>query len=152
MGFYLIQYEMQSSTGTQNLKNQDTILNVTSGVLHFIGDSLVPETIDKNCLEGTNVLQQVDKKFIPIVANTTLAIIDQVYSGLCIVHHGLSWFLMNFLIMHLLKRLFLLGIVWLDSLANLNLGINFCINSITFVGRIRKSYILITMYHSVIHI
>lgn len=68
---------MQSSTGTENLKNQDTILNVTSGILHFVGDSLVPDTIDKNCLEGAKVLQQVDKKFIPIVAGTTLAIIDQ---------------------------------------------------------------------------
>ncbi|XP_049357397.1 uncharacterized protein LOC125822070 [Solanum verrucosum] len=77
MDFYLSQYEMQSGTGTENLKNQDTILSVTSGVLHFIGDSLVPDTIDKNFLKGAKVLQQVDKKFIPIVASTTPAIIDQ---------------------------------------------------------------------------
>ncbi|KAK4347571.1 hypothetical protein RND71_033910 [Anisodus tanguticus] len=44
--------ETTSSTGTEDLKNQDTILNVTSGILHFVGDSLVPDTIDKNCLEG----------------------------------------------------------------------------------------------------
>ncbi|XP_060192073.1 DNA mismatch repair protein MLH3 isoform X2 [Lycium barbarum] len=69
--------ETTSSTGTEDLKNEDTILNVTSGILHFIGDSLVPDTIDKNCLEGAKVLQQVDKKFIPIVAGTTLAMIDQ---------------------------------------------------------------------------
>ncbi|KAG5624644.1 hypothetical protein H5410_009862 [Solanum commersonii] len=56
--FNLLQYEMQSSTGTDNLKNQDTILNVTSGVLYFVGDSLVPDTIDKNCVEGAKVLQQ----------------------------------------------------------------------------------------------
>lgn len=93
---------MQKSTGTENLKNQDTILNVTSGILHMVGDSLIPDTIDKNCLEGAKVLQQVDKKFIPIVAGTTLAIIDQVYSGLCTVHYGNSWFLMSFLVMHLL--------------------------------------------------
>ncbi|MCD7446477.1 hypothetical protein HAX54_007791 [Datura stramonium] len=68
---------MQSSTGTENLKNQDTILNVASGILHFVGDLLVPDTIDKSCLEGAKVLQQDDKKFIPIVASTTLAIIDQ---------------------------------------------------------------------------
>ncbi|XP_016560367.1 DNA mismatch repair protein MLH3 isoform X1 [Capsicum annuum] len=72
-----VTYEMQKSTGTENLKNQDTILNVTSGILHMVGDSLIPDTIDKNCLEGAKVLQQVDKKFIPIVAGTTLAIIDQ---------------------------------------------------------------------------
>ncbi|KAK4740266.1 hypothetical protein R3W88_003963 [Solanum pinnatisectum] len=30
-----------------NLNNQYTILSVTSGVLHFVGDSLVPDTIDK---------------------------------------------------------------------------------------------------------
>ncbi|KAG5623925.1 hypothetical protein H5410_009143, partial [Solanum commersonii] len=77
MDFYLSQYEMQSGTGTENLKNQDTILSVTSGVLHFIGESLVPDTIDKNFLKGAKVLQQVDKKFIPIVASTTPAIIDQ---------------------------------------------------------------------------
>ncbi|KAJ8567718.1 hypothetical protein K7X08_019926 [Anisodus acutangulus] len=69
--------EITSGTGTEDLKNQDTILNVTSGILHFVGDSLVPDTIDKNCLEGAKVLQQVDKKFIPIVAGTTLALIDQ---------------------------------------------------------------------------
>ncbi|KAH0783756.1 hypothetical protein KY290_003354 [Solanum tuberosum] len=56
--------EITSGTGTYNLKNQDTILNVTSGVLYFVGDLLVPNTIDKNCVEGAKVLQQVDKKFI----------------------------------------------------------------------------------------
>ena len=46
---------MQSGSGTENPKNLDTILNVTSGVLHFVGDSLVTDTIDKNCLEGVKV-------------------------------------------------------------------------------------------------
>ncbi|XP_070024073.1 DNA mismatch repair protein MLH3 isoform X1 [Nicotiana sylvestris] len=69
--------ETASGSGAEDLKNQDTILNVTSGILHFVGDSLVPDTIDKNCLEGAKVLQQVDKKYIPIVAGKTLAIIDQ---------------------------------------------------------------------------
>ncbi|MCE5165705.1 hypothetical protein HAX54_011788 [Datura stramonium] len=76
-GLFSFHCEMQSSTGTENLKNQDTILNVASGILHFVGDLLVPDTIDKSCLEGAKVLQQDDKKFIPIVASTTLAIIDQ---------------------------------------------------------------------------
>ena len=79
---FLFQYEMQSGAGTKSRKNQDTVLNVTSGILHFLGDSLVPNTIDRNCLGGAKVLQQVDKKFIPIVGGTTLAIIDQVHYGL----------------------------------------------------------------------
>ncbi|KAH0698266.1 hypothetical protein KY289_015748 [Solanum tuberosum] len=45
-----------SGTGTESLKNQDTI--------------------DKTCLEGSKVPQQVDKNFILIVDGTTLAIID----------------------------------------------------------------------------
>uniref|UniRef100_A0A3Q7FA50 Uncharacterized protein n=1 Tax=Solanum lycopersicum TaxID=4081 RepID=A0A3Q7FA50_SOLLC len=58
MGFYLSQYEMRSSTLTESLENQDTI--------------------DKTCLEGSKVPQQVDKMFILIVDGTTLAIIDPV--------------------------------------------------------------------------
>nr|AFA41496.1 DNA mismatch repair protein MLH3-like protein [Solanum tuberosum] len=50
---------------------------VTPGVLHFVGDSLVPDTIDKNFPESAKVLQQVGKKFIPIVASTTPDITDQ---------------------------------------------------------------------------
>ncbi|WMV13175.1 hypothetical protein MTR67_006560 [Solanum verrucosum] len=61
----------------ENLNNQYTVLSVTSGVLHFVGDSLVPDTIDKNFPEGAKVLQQVDKKFIPIVASTAPDITDQ---------------------------------------------------------------------------
>uniref|UniRef100_M0ZMV2 Auxin-induced SAUR n=1 Tax=Solanum tuberosum TaxID=4113 RepID=M0ZMV2_SOLTU len=101
MNFYLFQYEMQSSSGTENHKNLDTILNVTSGVLHFVGDSLVPDTIDKNCPEGAKVLQHVDKKFIPIVASKAPDVTDQVYFVLRIIGH--FWFLMNFLIIHLLE-------------------------------------------------
>ncbi|CAL5326570.1 unnamed protein product [Camellia sinensis] len=37
----------------------------------------IPESINKNCLEDAKVLQQVDKKFIPIVGGGVLAIIDQ---------------------------------------------------------------------------
>lgn len=109
MNFLLCQYEVQRGSGAEDLKNQDTILNVTSGILHFVGNSLVPDTIDKNYLEGAKVLQQVDKKYIPIVAGTTLAIIDQVYSNLCIVHCGLSCFLVNFLFAFTLKIVSLRG-------------------------------------------
>ena len=82
MDCYLFQYEMQNGTWTESLKNQDTI--------------------DKTCLEGSKVPQQVDKMFILIVDGTTLAIIDPVYSGRCIVHYVHSWFLKNLVIMHLL--------------------------------------------------
>ncbi|XP_019182756.1 PREDICTED: DNA mismatch repair protein MLH3 isoform X4 [Ipomoea nil] len=58
-------------------KNQDAILDIASGILHLAGDSLIPRSLDKNCLENAKVLQQVDKKFIPIVATRTLALIDQ---------------------------------------------------------------------------
>ena len=85
---------MQNSAGTENFNNQYIVLSVTSGVLHFFGDSLVPDTINKNFPEGAKVLQQVDNKFIPIVASTALDITDQVYFVLCIIIH--FWFLMNF--------------------------------------------------------
>ncbi|KAG5529979.1 hypothetical protein RHGRI_030372 [Rhododendron griersonianum] len=60
--------------------NEDTVLDVSSGILHLAGDSLVPESINKNFLEDAQVLQQVDKKFIPVVGSGVLAIIDQVLS------------------------------------------------------------------------
>ncbi|XP_058187200.1 DNA mismatch repair protein MLH3 isoform X1 [Rhododendron vialii] len=57
--------------------NEDTVLDVSSGILHLAGDSLVPESINKNFLVDAQVLQQVDKKFIPVVGSGVLAIIDQ---------------------------------------------------------------------------
>ncbi|EXB95122.1 DNA mismatch repair protein mutL [Morus notabilis] len=59
------------------IHDQNTILDVSSGYLHLAGDLLVPESINKNCLEDAIVLQQVDKKFIPVVAGRTLAVVDQ---------------------------------------------------------------------------
>ncbi|XP_049405171.1 uncharacterized protein LOC125868558 isoform X5 [Solanum stenotomum] len=38
------------------------IYSMSLGVLHFVGDSLVPDTIDKNCLEGAKVPQQEIQK------------------------------------------------------------------------------------------
>ncbi|KAI8017918.1 DNA mismatch repair protein MLH3 [Camellia lanceoleosa] len=60
-----------------NPHNESNILDVSSRILHLAGDSLVPVSINKNCLEDAKVLQQVDKKFIPIVGGGVLAIIDQ---------------------------------------------------------------------------
>ncbi|KAI3747662.1 hypothetical protein L6452_10231 [Arctium lappa] len=57
--------------------NQDSILDISSGILHLLGDSLLPKSITKRCLEDSKVLQQVDKKFIPVVGGGILAIIDQ---------------------------------------------------------------------------
>ncbi|XP_027359794.1 DNA mismatch repair protein MLH3 isoform X2 [Abrus precatorius] len=60
-----------------NVQSEINILDISSGFLHLAGDSLIPETISKKCLEDAKVLHQVDKKFIPVVASRTLAIIDQ---------------------------------------------------------------------------
>ncbi|KAJ8427830.1 hypothetical protein Cgig2_001641 [Carnegiea gigantea] len=63
--------------GLAQLKDENTILDIDSCMLHVAGDSLVPKSIDRSCLENANVLLQVDKKFIPVVAGGTLAVIDQ---------------------------------------------------------------------------
>ncbi|XP_058777682.1 DNA mismatch repair protein MLH3 isoform X1 [Vicia villosa] len=60
-----------------DIGNQNNILDISSGFLHLAGNSLIPETISKKCLEDAKVLHQVDKKFIPIMAGKTLAVIDQ---------------------------------------------------------------------------
>ncbi|KAA3457610.1 DNA mismatch repair protein MLH3 isoform X2 [Gossypium australe] len=57
--------------------NEDTLLDIASGFLNLAAESLVPKSISKKCLTEAKVLQQVDKKFIPIVAGGKLAIIDQ---------------------------------------------------------------------------
>ncbi|XP_020532764.1 DNA mismatch repair protein MLH3 isoform X2 [Jatropha curcas] len=62
---------------SSNVDNQRNILDISSGFLHLAGNSLVPESFHKNFLEDAKVLQQVDKKFIPIMAGGTLAVIDQ---------------------------------------------------------------------------
>lgn len=140
---FLFQYEMQSGAGTKSRKNQDTVLNVTSGILHFLGDSLVPNTIDRNCLGGAKVLQQVDKKFIPIVVSSQHNTWYN-WSGLFCPFH--SW---PFLVSHEFPyNKFTLTIDFLRDrlvrlVANINLSINFCIISTKFVGCLRKSSISI---------
>ncbi|WOL05315.1 DNA mismatch repair protein MLH3 [Canna indica] len=72
---------VQQTTDTDSphmpVEQTDDILNISSGLLHFSGDSLVPELVDKNCLNDARVLFQLDKKFIPVVASGNLMIIDQ---------------------------------------------------------------------------
>ncbi|KAJ6804767.1 DNA mismatch repair protein MLH3 [Iris pallida] len=55
----------------------DEILNVCSGVLHLSSSSLVPQSIDRECLQDARVLLQLDTKFIPVVAGGVLIVIDQ---------------------------------------------------------------------------
>ncbi|KAL4186439.1 hypothetical protein AMTRI_Chr09g33890 [Amborella trichopoda] len=55
----------------------DSILDISSGLLHLASSSLIPESISKDCLDNAKVLLQLDKKFIPVTAGRYLAIIDQ---------------------------------------------------------------------------
>ncbi|KAK6127564.1 hypothetical protein DH2020_038682 [Rehmannia glutinosa] len=64
-------------SGSDNKINHDIILDISSDIMHLAGDSLVPNSIDRTSLEDAKVLNQVDKKFIAVVAGNTLAIIDQ---------------------------------------------------------------------------
>ncbi|MED6143477.1 hypothetical protein PIB30_006739 [Stylosanthes scabra] len=69
--------EIPKNNKVVEVKTQNNILDISSGFLHLAGDSLIPEAISKKCLEDAKVLHQVDKKFIPVVAGGTLAVIDQ---------------------------------------------------------------------------
>ncbi|XP_071707825.1 DNA mismatch repair protein MLH3 isoform X2 [Rutidosis leptorrhynchoides] len=67
-----------SSIQTSNdLVNQDSILDISSGLLHLSDDSLLPKSMSKKCMAECKVLHQVDKKFIPVVGDGILAVIDQ---------------------------------------------------------------------------
>ncbi|CAN8327809.1 unnamed protein product [Cochlearia groenlandica] len=68
----------QAFNESHELHDQDSLLDICSGFLHLRSDeSLVPESINRRSLEDAKVLQQVDKKYIPIVACGTVAIVDQ---------------------------------------------------------------------------
>jgi hypothetical protein len=70
---------IQDRNKSYDVRDESSILDISSGFLHLAGDLLVPESINKSCLVDAKVLQQVDKKFIPVVGDGTLAVIDQVY-------------------------------------------------------------------------
>ncbi|KAI0502370.1 hypothetical protein KFK09_017318 [Dendrobium nobile] len=53
------------------------VLDISSGLLHLSGSSLVPASINKDCFDNARVLLQLDRKFIPVVASGILLIIDQ---------------------------------------------------------------------------
>ncbi|KAL1215632.1 DNA mismatch repair protein MLH3 [Cardamine amara subsp. amara] len=68
----------QVAKESHELHDQNSVLDICSGLLHLRSDeSLVPESINRHSLEDAKVLQQVDKKYIPIVACGTVAIVDQ---------------------------------------------------------------------------
>lgn len=56
---------------------EDGILDVSSGALLSANSGLVPESMTKDCLMKANVLQQIDRKYIAVVAQGNLAVIDQ---------------------------------------------------------------------------
>ncbi|KZV47150.1 hypothetical protein F511_16992 [Dorcoceras hygrometricum] len=58
-------------------KDLETILDISSDSLNLTRDSLVPASIDRTSFNYAKVLNQVDKKFIAVVAGETLVVIDQ---------------------------------------------------------------------------
>ncbi|KAG6557245.1 hypothetical protein Mapa_001172 [Marchantia paleacea] len=59
------------------MTNDGGVLDLSSGILCWNSISFLPESIVKESLQHARVLQQVDKKFIPAVADGVLLIIDQ---------------------------------------------------------------------------
>ncbi|OVA00634.1 DNA mismatch repair protein [Macleaya cordata] len=62
---------------SHNLIEQNDVLDISSGLLHLAGGLVVPDSISKDCLDNAKVLLQLDKKFIPIVGGSVVAVIDQ---------------------------------------------------------------------------
>ncbi|XP_075655898.1 DNA mismatch repair protein MLH3 [Castanea sativa] len=69
--------QITNKNRSRGIHDESKILDISSGFLHLASDSLIPKSINKNCLGNAKVLQQVDKKFIPVVAGGILAVIDQ---------------------------------------------------------------------------
>uniref|UniRef100_A0A1D1ZIW5 DNA mismatch repair protein Mlh3 n=1 Tax=Anthurium amnicola TaxID=1678845 RepID=A0A1D1ZIW5_9ARAE len=69
---------VQGSVRSHNVSAcDDEVLDISSGLLHLAGSSLVPESISRDALEDAKVLLQVDRKFIPVTAGGILVAIDQ---------------------------------------------------------------------------
>ncbi|XP_059066058.1 uncharacterized protein LOC131059993 isoform X2 [Cryptomeria japonica] len=58
---------------------EDDVLNICSGALNLANSDLVPKSITKDCFMKANILQQLDRKYIVIVAQGNLAVVDQIY-------------------------------------------------------------------------
>ncbi|KAF3485932.1 hypothetical protein F2Q69_00057923 [Brassica cretica] len=70
--------DLKASAGCSIVHSEARDADGDEGLLHLRSDeSLVPESINRQSLEDAKVLQQVDKKYIPIVACGTVAIVDQ---------------------------------------------------------------------------
>lgn len=54
------------------------ILDLSVGILGSSSSSLLPESVTKESLQHARVLQQVDTKFIAVVAQNILLLVDQV--------------------------------------------------------------------------
>ncbi|GAB2231956.1 hypothetical protein Drorol1_Dr00010975 [Drosera rotundifolia] len=67
----------EGGNNTRKFPYECSVLDVSAGILHLACDSLIPKSVNRSCLEDAKVLLQVDKKFIPVVAGGTLAVIDQ---------------------------------------------------------------------------
>ncbi|KAL9249882.1 DNA mismatch repair protein MLH3-like protein [Drosera capensis] len=67
----------EGGNNTRKFPDECSVLDVSTGILHLACDSLIPKSVNRSCLEDAKVLLQVDKKFIPVVAGGTLAVIDQ---------------------------------------------------------------------------
>ncbi|CAA6668687.1 unnamed protein product [Spirodela intermedia] len=65
------------SNRAQKHSSYDDILDISSGMLHLAGNSLVPESVSRDTLQDAKVLLQVDRKFIPATAGDVLIAIDQ---------------------------------------------------------------------------
>ncbi|MCL7024487.1 hypothetical protein MKW94_003808 [Papaver nudicaule] len=69
--------DFQDGDESHNLSEETDVLDVSSGILLLAGGSVVPDSISKECLDNAKVLIQLDKKFIPFVGGSILAVIDQ---------------------------------------------------------------------------
>lgn len=58
--------------------NVNDILDVSAGILESCNKPLQPDMVTKESLQHARVLQQVDTKFIAIVAQSALLLVDQV--------------------------------------------------------------------------
>lgn len=58
--------------------NVNDILDVSAGILESCTKSLQPDMVTKESLQHARVLQQVDTKFIAIVTQNVLLLVDQV--------------------------------------------------------------------------
>ncbi|ONK64212.1 uncharacterized protein A4U43_C07F23300 [Asparagus officinalis] len=67
----------QSTDRDVSHTSKDNVLSISSGILHLSASSLIPDSINKECLQNARVLQQLDKKFIPVMAGQILVIVDQ---------------------------------------------------------------------------